>query len=348
MPKLNDDGSISVDLDDDAIIQVEVTGDAADDAVVKAAEPKEAEPKVTKVKRVSPDADDVHVKALADATAYAKTQEDARKAAEATANSERSLREDAQRRAQEAQQREQELRERAESGELAILDSGIESAQRELETQKDAYTRAAEAGEFAKMGDIQVKISKAAAALDRLEDAKSSYVSTSKTTEGRVTEQSTAPNKTDVFLSNFAPKAQAWLRQHPDCLPAAYGGDNVKNSKMMSAHYSALAQNIAEGSDDYYKFLEQNINPVEAKVDDTVVIQPKTAERKQAQVSAPVSREPENPNQPRQLRSVKLSKEQQEMARMSFPHVPENQAYGMYAKNLIELESEGKIGRVTH
>ena len=36
------------------------------------------------------------------------------------------------------------------------------------------------------------------------------------------------------------------------------------------------------------------------------------------------------------------------MAKVSFPHLPEAQAYGQYARNLIELEAEGKIGRLTH
>jgi hypothetical protein len=33
---------------------------------------------------------------------------------------------------------------------------------------------------------------------------------------------------------------------------------------------------------------------------------------------------------------------------MAFPHLPESQAYGQYARNLVELEAEGKIGRLTH
>jgi hypothetical protein len=36
------------------------------------------------------------------------------------------------------------------------------------------------------------------------------------------------------------------------------------------------------------------------------------------------------------------------MAKVSFPHLPEQQAYGQYARNLIELEAEGKLGRLTH
>ena len=48
------------------------------------------------------------------------------------------------------------------------------------------------------------------------------------------------------------------------------------------------------------------------------------------------------------MQQVTLSKEQQEAARLSFPHLETKQAYTQYALNLIELTNEGKMNRTTH
>jgi hypothetical protein len=40
--------------------------------------------------------------------------------------------------------------------------------------------------------------------------------------------------------------------------------------------------------------------------------------------------------------------DQQEMAKASWPHLPPQEAFGLYARNLLELEAEGKMGRTTH
>jgi hypothetical protein len=57
-------------------------------------------------------------------------------------------------------------------------------------------------------------------------------------------------------------------------------------------------------------------------------------------------------------RTVNLSKEQMEVARFSYPHLEKKdaaddrtrwqQAYTAYARSLVELEADNKIGRLTH
>ncbi len=207
------------------------------------------------------------------------------------------------------------------------------------------------------MGQIQTKLSRAAATLDRLENTKATFdVRQTQTTEGRVVEsQPIQQTAFDKYLSGFSTVAQTWLRQHPDCAPPQVGGNQVKNSKMMVGHYDALAKNITEGTPEYFKVIEDHINDapapvipqVASKAADVQIAGEVRPAPKHIQPSAPPSRDAA-PGTQRNVREVRLTKDQQEMAKVSFPHLPEAQAYGQYARNLIELEAEGKIGRSTH
>lgn len=356
-----DEDDITIQVDDIDTIQVPVEGeDPIKGQAVVETEPKPA--KKTKT-RVSPEPDpdptpttpSAAETALAEAQAFAKQQEEARRAAETTAANERARADRAEQQRQQALKEAQDASERAASTELTMIESNIAAAQRELEAQQDAFTRAAEAGEFVKMGTIQTKIAKAAAALDRLEDAKSAIESR----PAPVAQPATDPqpvNNTEKFLSGFSPNAQNWLRQHMDCLPPAYGGDAAKNNKMMQGHYAAMSQNLAEGSSDYFRVIEEHIGtrqPVAAPAASAAAVvtpaAPAAPAPKAAPVAAPVSREaPSATPQARNVREVRLTRDQQEMAKVSFPHVDEKTAFGMYARNLIELEAEGKIGRTSH
>jgi hypothetical protein len=361
----DDDDSIAVQLDDPDTINVDISGD---EAVVAPTEKVVKEKRTRQpVVRVSPEepTGPTPEEALAEAKAFAKQQEDARKAAEATAASERTMREQAQREAQQAQQSAEQYQERANNSELIVIENGIEAAKREVEAYENEYTRAAEAGEFAKMGSIQTKLSRAAAKQERLESEKASFeqnVKRQPTTEGRVVapETTVTSNVSERYLSQFAPVAQNWLRQHPECWPAEVGGSAQKNSKMMAGHYDAMAQNLTLNSPEYFKVIEEHVNPtivqqqptiqnnITSKAADVQVAESSSRASPRAQPSAPVSRDGPSSGGPRSVREVRLSKEQQEFAKMAFPHLPESQAYGQYARNLVELEAEGKIGRLTH
>ena len=362
-----DDDDLIVNIDDLDTVTVDV-GDSATTPKEVVAEAKT--PKESKTRRVKLGDDGQVVltpspeEALAQAQTYAKQQEEARKAAEATAANERAQREQAQRDAQQARQEAEQSLQRATSSELINIENGIAAAQREIEAHEAEYTRAAEAGEFAKMGTIQTKLSRAAAKLDRLEDQKASFDVTAattrgQTTEGRVEAPTIQPNVVEQYLSQFSPTAQNWLRQHPECMDVRAGGDATKNSLMMAGHWAAKAKLLTEGTPEYFKVIEEHIAP---PVQQRQEIDPKVASKaadiqeagttrtqRQVQPSAPVTRDPPSGGgTPRNVREVRLTKDQQEMAKVSFPHLPEAQAYGQYARNLIELEAEGKIGRSTH
>lgn len=366
-----DDDSISVQVDDLDTVQVQVDGNPVDpaggQAAVAAPPAAEVEPKTkTTRKRVSPEPDveaatpsTTPDKALEEAIAQAKRSDEARVAAEATAAAERTRAEQAERDRQRAIKEAEDSAQRAANTELTMIDSSLEAANRELEAQRDAYTRAAEAGEFSKMADIQIKMSKAAAAIDRLEDAKSAFESGARQTATHTAEPQPVASQTERFLSQFAPQAQNWLRMHLDCLPPEQGGNAVKHNKMMQGHYAAIASGTQLNTPDYFRVIEEHVG-VRQPVSAAAAVTPATAApvaapvepaRAAPAVAAPVSRDaPSASGTPaaRNIREVRLTRDQQEMAKVSFPHLPEQQAYGMYARNLLELEAEGKLGRTSH
>lgn len=356
----DNDDTVAIQVDDLATVQVALDNEPLESdqqAVAAAKEPR------TRTKRVSPDPiaaldGPTPAEALAEAQAFGKQQEDARKAAEATAASERQRADAAEAARQQALRESQEHQERANNSELTLIESKIASAQNELSALKDSYANAAEAGEFKKMADIQEKMSRAASALDRHEALKSDLEANPRqTTEGTVTAQPTNQSAAEKLLSQYSPPAQNWLRQHMDCLPPQAGGDLSKHNKMMAGHYSAVGKGFAIDSEPYFREIEVHVvpattEPAQRTTSKAAEVQPAAVERRAAPApAAPVSREAPlaSGQQPvRSSREVRLSREQQEMAKLSFPHKSEAEAFGLYARNLIELEAEGKIGRLTH
>ena len=360
-----EDDTIAVQVDDLDTVQVAVEDD---NSTAKTEEQKVVEAKDktrTRTKRVSPDASPAIPdgpspdQALAEAQAFAKQQEDARKAAEQTAIAERQRADAAEAARQRAVKESEEHQERANNSQLTLVESRIASAQNEITALQDSFERAAEAGEFKKMGELQTKLARAAAALDRHEALKADLEANppQNTTEGAVTASTGSP--AEQHLAQYAPAAQSWLRQHMDCLPPQFGGDSTKHSNMMKGHYSALAKGYATNSEPYFKEIEANINSaaaIEPATQQTAIskaadVQPAAAPRAAPAPAAPPSRDaPLASGQApqRSSREVRLTKDQQEMAKLSFPHLKDAEAFGLYARNLLELEAEGKIGRLTH
>lgn len=343
---VDDPDTIVVNVEDNPVPQEEQTE-------VKKPEPKPRKQRVMPEESPGPSPDQI----IEELKANAEREKKAREAAEATAASERARAEAAERNRQQAMKDAEEYQHRAESSEMTLIDGNIAAAQSDLEAQQDAYTRAAEAGEYAKMAQIQTKIAKAAAALDRYEDAKAAL-------ESRRAVQSTAPvpvpalqnnNPTEQFLSSFSPIAQSWLRQHMDCLPPAYGGDAYKNASMMEGHYAATRQRIQEGTPEYFRVIEEHLGLRQPVVAPQPSPQPQETQpartHTKVQHAAPPSREaPEasGATAPRNVREVRLTKEQQEIARLTWPHKSDQEAFGLYATNLLAAMAEGKIGRTTH
>lgn len=359
---------INVDLEDDEVVTVDL--DEEGSAAAPAAEKAAKEPKEKKaVERVrlqdppasaQPDAGQQEV-VVSEAT---KALEEAKKreaAAAATAAAERQRREAAERALQQRSKELDAAQAAAESAQLTLLERGIEAAATEVESFKGQLTAAYEEGDFKKVADVQAKLSRATATLDRLEAAKQELATAPKRpAEAEATPAPVvAQTPFEQYLSQMDPASQNWLRAHPECAPAALGGNAQLNAKMMAGHYAALAQNIEPSTPEYFRVIEEHTGyrqPESAAAQTTPAgTDPAAASAAKSTTprvshAAPPSREVPSARtgQVRTPRQVTLSKEQQEMAKISFPHLEPRQAFAQYARNLMELEAEGKMGRTSH
>ena len=302
-------------------------------------------------------------------TASLERERKARIASDQTAVAERQRADEATRVANETAEQNRQLQERATTSELATVTTAIDSAKGELAAAKAAFIAAHDAGDAAKMADAQEKIGDATAQI-RLNTSKKTELEAaaarSKSShEGRVEVKPTG-TPFEQYIRPFSPRAQAWLRTHPDCVPSTVGGDATKNSKMMAGHYDALASGLAEGSDEYFQKIEEHIGERDAPVSAAAVTrkageaepaQRQAAPRqRQAQPSAPVTRDPPGPDGGAPVsRNVRLTPAQQEAALFSFPQNRgeddakwKARALGTYAREYIQARAEGKIGRLTH
>lgn len=355
------DDDIDVELESDEVV-VDVS-DAPEKDVEKEKEKKTPTPRVRLQDPEDDESDPVAeaTKALEEAkTAREKAERDAA-AAQAAATSERQRRQEAERLAQRHGREADAARAEAETAQLTLLDRGIDGAKGEVAAYTGQLTAAYEAGDFKGAAEIQAKLSQATAKLDRLEATKEDVVANGKRKPGEVAEgrvEAQSGSALDQYLEQFAPEAQTWLRSHPECLPPQLGGASHAHSKMMAGHYAAMGQNVTPNTPDYFRVIEEHTGhraPVSAAAETKKAGEEGDAApaKKAARVplAAPPSREvPTAPRGPvrRQGNSVTLSRDQQETAKMSFPHLTEKEAFSAYAKNLLELEAEGKIGRTTH
>lgn len=356
---LEDEGVVTIDVSDNPDLAAE-SGAEEGEAEAQSEAKKLERIRLSEQKPVKTPAVDEATQALTAAKKDAEDQAKARQAAEATAAAERSRREQAEAAARRAQAAADDARTSAESAQITLVERGIESAQGEVTAYEGQLADAFEKGDFKAAAALQTKLSSATARLDRLTTEKDQLESApKKTTEGRVEALNASPVET--YLSGFSPAAQTWLRAHPECVPAAVGGNPQSNAKMMQGHYAALAASFAPDTPDYFRVIEEHTGhrqPVSKAADVTQAGAEDTEEivetksppkpKPKAQPAAPPSREPMAASGKPTQRTVTLSKDEQDMAKLSFPHLKPAEAYAQYARNKVELEAEGKLGRTTH
>jgi hypothetical protein len=271
-------------------------------------------------------------KQLADRDAKAK-------AAMETAEAERRGRMEAEQREQSRSQEVEQYRSQAQTAEQRAVTNYLDAANRESESAQRELETALNAGDYANVAKIQAKIAKTAAQIVQLETAKTAIdAQVRQPQQVRVDATSRQVDPTEQFISAQNPRVQALLRQHPEMVVSKSGRPDFSNAAW-AAHHSALAQGIAEGSEDYFAHLAESVAPRQRQQADEQDELP--AQRRAAQVAAPVSRDTPN-NTGRSATRIRLSPEQVEIARIS--GITEAQ----YAENLQALKSEGKIGRTTH
>lgn len=258
------------------------------------------------------------------------------------------------------QQRHQRQQDENAQRELVLLTQNIETSNGQLESLQDELARQNEAGEFKEAAKTQGKIAKLAASIDRMETEKATFeANLGQTREsihegavqppgGKVEQREQVPigQQLERWLSTLDPPAAKWIREHPDCAPPNLGGTTSGYNKMMAGHWAAQAAGTEINSPDYFKTIEEHTGHRQKEAAPGQQQRRAQPGGRRVIPGAPPSRDvPGNVQTPGRTRQVRLNKEQQEHALLAFPHLKPQEALAAYARNLVELEAEGKMGR---
>jgi hypothetical protein len=236
--------------------QIEVT-----DAPEPAKEPR---------KRKSPD----------EGIAALKQQLDDERKAKADADRARAV---AEARAASAEQTAVSAQKEAGDTRLHLINTSILSVTQTLDAAESAYAAALATGDHAQAAKINRQMTQESAKLAQLEATKQ-HIETAP--PPRVPQ---ADDPAERFARTLAPKAAAWVRAHPE-----YVRDKKLNTKLTAAHNLALADDLAEGTDEYFEAIETTLRLRQPQGEPTVAIdtapQRQSGGRQIAAPAAPVSR----------------------------------------------------------
>lgn len=164
---------------------------------------------------------------------------------------------------------------------LDVILSGINAAQADADAAQIALQDAIERGHAGDQAKAQRRLSEATSKITPLEMAKSELEQQKKAPPQRAAEpQREAPSDpVEAFLQTRTPASQQWLRGNRQFV----GGDGQPVPKLTAAHWSAVAENLAPDSPEYFSHLEKTlgIKQVEKKPEPRV-------QRRESAPAAPV------------------------------------------------------------
>lgn len=209
-----------------------------------------------------------------------------------------------------------------------LVESAIETLKREKQLVKQQLAEAHAQQDFDRIAELQDELAKHNADLSDLKRGQKAMKSEPRAQENMIPAQPIAPPQgalIDQIAASVTPRSAAWLNANRDQL-----NDDRTIKKMFRAHEDAVDDGIQPDSDEYFQYIESRLglsSGAEA---------PQPA-RRSAPPAAPVSRGSNGMGSRPNV--VRLTSEQREMAQMMGMTDQE------YARNLLALQKEGKIGR---
>ncbi len=180
----------------------------------------------------------------------------------------------AQQRDQNAQYAQQQAAVAAQAHERGILADEVIVENRtrhvaeQMESMKEAQATAYSAGEWDKVADLNVKISRLGGEMavleqktEYLQGQRQQYIAYQQEQQRLAQQprpQQQAPQSSDPFeraLANRTPRTQQFLRAHRDLVRS----DGSLKKAAVEAHERALDEGLRVDTDDYFKFIEQNL-----------------------------------------------------------------------------------------
>lgn len=165
--------------------------------------------------------------------------------------------------------------------------NALAAAKAEGDSAQKDYVSALEQGKVNEAAEAQRRMSRADARAEQLEHGKIALEAEKRLPEGRVVRQEPErkSNDFDSRISSFSPRTQNWLREHRECMT-----DQKMNNKMISAHYSAVADGFIPDSDAYFDVVNKQLG----FGDDNNASKVSVRGHNRAMPAAPVSRDSQN------------------------------------------------------
>jgi len=242
---------------------------------------------------------------------------------------ERQAKEAAQARARQAEAEKTRAQSETQDSHLNMVSTAIASVTQALDMGESQLADAMAQQDFARVAKIQREMSANSAKLAQLESTKADF-------ERRPKPAATpeASDEVERLAKQVDPKSAAWLRAHPECATGRM------NSKMLAAHHDAIGEGLEPASDAYFAHIETRLGFRQAERASPRDEPPADTARRapsRTPASAPVSRSGQGAGERPGANSVRLSREEVEMAKAMKMTLQE------YAQNKYELQREGQL-----
>lgn len=242
-----------------------------------------------------------------------------------------------------------------EDSELREIETSIAVTKRNLELAKQQFRQARSSNDLDAETEAMEAVAQAKADLNALEAGKVAREHAKKNPQ--VQSQQFRQDPVEVVVNSLQnwPQSQAWVRQHPDM-----ARDPAKWRATVAASDLALAKGLAADTPAYFAHIEgtlqaNGILPVSGssngngngtiqKTEESAMSQ---ASRPVAPAAAPPSRSGSSAQTGQRPGTIRLTREQAEIAELSFPNLVKEKgaaaAHREYAKSLVELKANGKM-----
>lgn len=240
---------------------------------------------------------------------------------------ERQARMEAERREHIARQDADIARRDVDDTNIQLVESAIDTLNRENEITKANMAAAMRAGDHSAAAEFQAEIASNASKLQQLTNGLQQM-------KNRPAPVAPQPRSftVDDFASRLTPRSADWIRKHPEFVT-----NPALNQRMISAHNFVVSDGVAPDTDEYFQRIEGMLKvkaQAPAQPDDASSSAAKVVQRRDAApAAAPVNGGGGRSN------VVRLSADEKEMAEMMGMTAQD------YAKNKMKLIEEGKIGK---
>ena len=217
-----------------------------------------------------------------------------------------------------AQQRAREAQAARAGQQLSQYDlvvNAISNARQEMESLKAQAKAAFEAGDGQAFAEVQARMATTGGRLTQLDvhkgmiedraEAERHQAAQEERQQAKPAPKAAPADPVKAAIANYSPAAQAWLRQHPECIT-----DKSKMQAMVRAHHVAEDAGLVADTPEYFAFVEQKLGyrKAEQRGDGERPAQPRSIP------AAPVSRDYANGGRQSNSRVVQLNAEERNVA----------------------------------